>query len=275
MDRLAGCRVPALTLLDGIALDHGADHQKRWEGVRELEDAESGDESAESAEVGDGGGDDKGERPVDWHQADPDELAGALVEVWEAEKLFQDVLVDHLDADVAVERCSNEGREEGDDVAGGVCCGGAHSLVGRIDRVLALVGVDEESKEYVAEEDEALSADHSLPEVPGLAHLRHEFAEKHGTSVRVNCLHETGDGRTEANGVRRGAGIRVHDTVAFGNRVQVGRHGVIGGRISNHAHCHDKHDNVEPNCQVCNPTKSLESTNLTENHAAREPNDAG
>lgn len=101
-DCLAGRGIPALTLLDSVALDHGAEGEKRREGVGELQNAEGGDEGAEVAEVGDGGGDDEGERPVDRDHADPDELARPLAEVWEPKELLENVLVEHLDADVSV-----------------------------------------------------------------------------------------------------------------------------------------------------------------------------
>lgn len=59
----------------GALLDLEADLEERREGVGEVADAEGADERLEVAEVGDGGGDDEGERPVHGHDSAPEDLA--------------------------------------------------------------------------------------------------------------------------------------------------------------------------------------------------------
>lgn len=51
--------------------------------------------------------------------------------------------------------------------------------------VLSKVTVDKEAKEEVDDADEGLCANHALPEIHWVSHLRHERDEEDGTTVRI------------------------------------------------------------------------------------------
>lgn len=111
-------------------------------------------------------------------------------------------------------------------------------MVCRVNGVLSLVGVDEDTEEHVAEEDEALSADKRLPEIPWLAHLTHKFAEQHRAAVGVDSLHKTVDRCAEADAVWGRAAVSVNDAVALWDVVHVRGHGVVWRRVCNDRHGH-------------------------------------
>jgi hypothetical protein len=263
--------VVSLSLLHGVALDHCTKHENGWESISELQNAKSSDKSRQGREVGDSSGNDKGERPVNWDHANPNELSGLLGQIGEAKDLLEDVLVENLDSDVAVQSSGDQGRKEGDDVSGGVSCLWTHTLVGWVDGVLALEAVHKDAEEKVDNIDEGLCADHCLPEVPWLAHLTHELAEEHGTTVRVNGLHETFDSGGEADSIWRSPGISVDDAITLGDVVQIGRRIVVGRSVRNNGHGHDKDDEVEPDGQIGNPTELLERADLANHHTGESP----
>ena len=151
--------------------------------------------------------DDEGDGPVEGDDADPDQFARALVQRRRPEEFHRDVVVQHLDADVAVERRRDQGRDHGQHVAGRLPRVVANPQVRRGLDVLALVGVEEEAVDHVAEVDEELGAPHGLDEVQGPAHLGHEFGEEHGAAVGVHRLHQTVDGGAKvADGRQTAAG---------------------------------------------------------------------
>ena len=51
----------------------------------------------------------------------------------------------------------------------------------------------EEAEEHMAQVNEYLCADHSLPEIEGLPHLCHKVNEQGRTTLRVDCLHKSND----------------------------------------------------------------------------------
>jgi len=97
--------------------------------------------------------------------------------------------VENLDSNVPIKSCGNDCSNKGDDVGGGLPSKWTKALIGGVDSVLSLKGIDEDAKEHVEEEDEGLGKDHSLPKIPRSTHFRHEFDEKHGTAVTVDYLH--------------------------------------------------------------------------------------
>jgi hypothetical protein len=104
-DGLAGVRVEALAGEDGGFLDGVAEVEHAGEGVGEVDHEEGADEADDAADVGDGGGDDEGEDPVDGAEAVPGDLALAGGDGGEAEALLEDFEVDCLHADIEVHDC--------------------------------------------------------------------------------------------------------------------------------------------------------------------------
>jgi hypothetical protein len=104
-DGLAGVWVEALAGEHGGFLDGVAEVEHSGEGVGEVDHEEGADEADDAADVGDGGGDDEGEDPVDGAQAVPGDLALAGRDGREAEALLEDFEVDGLHADVEVHDC--------------------------------------------------------------------------------------------------------------------------------------------------------------------------
>ena len=225
-------------------------------------------------EVGNSSGEDKGNRPVDWNHADPDELARLASEVGKTEKLLEDVLVKHLDSDIAVECSSDQRSNKVEDVTSLQCSQRGNALVGRIDGILTLESINVDAEEEVDNIDEGVSYDESLPEVPGLAHFGHELAEKHGSTVRIDCLHEADDLTAERN--VGGRSSISHD--GWWRRPDVGAicgHGsiVVRDRVRDGCDGNDHNDDVDPDGSVCDPTKTLESTNLPKEHTKNCPDD--
>lgn len=114
---LARVRVKRRLALHGLLLDDIAEAEQGREGVCELDEEHGGGQADESEEVGDGGGDDVGDAPVDGHHDRPDMLTLARGQGWEVEKLDQDVVVDDLDTNVAVQDCGDEAAEDAQHVA--------------------------------------------------------------------------------------------------------------------------------------------------------------
>ena len=61
--------------MEGVEFDVVADGEPGREGVAELDDAEGGDDGDKAEEVGDGGGDDEGEGPVEGDYDGPEDFA--------------------------------------------------------------------------------------------------------------------------------------------------------------------------------------------------------
>jgi hypothetical protein len=104
-DRLAGVRVEALAGQDGGLLDGVAEVEHSGEAVGKVDHEEGADEADDAADVGDGGGDDEGQDPVDGAEAVPGDLALAGGDGREAEALLEDFEVNCLHADVEVHDC--------------------------------------------------------------------------------------------------------------------------------------------------------------------------
>lgn len=94
-DSVAGGRVESFSVLHGSPLDPVIGRKHGREGVGELQDTESGNDGSETGEVGDTGGQDEGDGPVDWDESHPQELAGLVGERREVEKLDEDVVVNN------------------------------------------------------------------------------------------------------------------------------------------------------------------------------------
>ena len=114
----AGGRVEALVGAHGVLLDEVPERERGGEGVAELDDAEGGDDGDEAEEVRDGGGDDEGDGPVDGDDDGPQDFALVGRQRREFEQIHQDVVVQHFDADVAVEPGGDDAADDGDHVSG-------------------------------------------------------------------------------------------------------------------------------------------------------------
>lgn len=88
-------------------LAHVADVQDCGEGVREVEDQKSSDNARDTVQVGDGGGDDEGDNPVDRTQGEPQVAALLGGDGGEVEDLLEDFNVDSLHANVEVHDLEN------------------------------------------------------------------------------------------------------------------------------------------------------------------------
>jgi len=134
-------------------------------------------------EVGDGGGEDECYGPVDGDHADPDEFSCSTGEVGKTKQFLEDVLVEDLDSDIAIQCSGDQASDERDDITSLERAGGRETLVGGVDGVLTLKGIDVDSKEEIDDVDEGVGQDQRLPKVEWLTHLGHELAEKHGAAV--------------------------------------------------------------------------------------------
>jgi hypothetical protein len=137
-----GQRIEFLIRQHRVTLGLEAEHQERWERIGELEDARRANESREDGDLRDGDGDDEGEEPVDGDEKDPEEFALSGFEDGPAEEFAADVVVEHFDADVAVEAGGDQARDEFERVGGRLPAVGVDALVGGVEGVLALVRVD-------------------------------------------------------------------------------------------------------------------------------------
>lgn len=102
-----GVRVEALTGQSGGLLNLVRKHQKAREGICEVHHENGADKTDDAADVGHGGADDEGERPVDGAEAVPVDLALPGGDGREAEDLLEDFEVDGLHADVEVHDCES------------------------------------------------------------------------------------------------------------------------------------------------------------------------
>jgi len=159
-------------------------------------------------------------------------------------------------------------------------------LDGGVVSVLSLVGVLEETEKHVDEIDEDISAEHALPEIPRVAHLREEIEEEHGSTVGVDdgvdtlvSAEETSSTRCES--VRWGASKssdgdgtlncavgEVGLTVCSSITAEGAQHSCkVGSSLgSTHTDSHEGTDDGCPNRKVCKPPKSLKCTNLAKDH---------
>ncbi len=136
VDDLARRGIEALTLLHGVLLDVVAESEHGRETVRELHEAHSGGQAGEPEEVGDGGGEDECDGPVDGDDGGPEDLTTASQEGWRVEILHADIVVEDFDADVAVECSSDEAADDGEDIARGLPAVGRDALVGELEKSL-------------------------------------------------------------------------------------------------------------------------------------------
>lgn len=227
-------RVEGLFRKHGILLDLEAKLEKCWEGICEGQDTEGANKTGDIRELRNGGRDDEGQSPVGGDHDNPKDLAHPDSKRRSVKELLEDVGVDDLDADVAVQGSSNKTRDDVTDIGGGLIVVWRETLHNRVIRILTLIAVDKDAEEHVNNVDKDLGADQAFPEVPWMAHLRQEVKEQHCSSVRVDGLVQTVERGNKAYATAghtcgRLAGIGVNRTRAEGGSER-GRGGCkVGG----------------------------------------------
>ena len=94
-----------------------AQGEQRGQRVRQVQQHRGGHDTDEAKVVRDGGRDDEGDDPPDGDDGGVDELAARGDEGRSLEEVHEDVVVEDLDADVAVQTGGDEASHEGD-----ACC---------------------------------------------------------------------------------------------------------------------------------------------------------
>jgi hypothetical protein len=202
------------------------------------------------------------------------------------EKLHEDVVVDDFDADVSVKGSGDQATDDRQNVTSSLVIVWVDGLDGSVVGVLALVGVLEKTKEHVDQIDEDIGAKHALPEIPRVAHLGEEVEEEHSSTVGIDdgvdtlvSAEETGSTRRES--IRWSASKCLDRDVAFHRAVgevpvtvcgasasKRAEHGcIVGLRSGAHTNSHEGGNNGRPDREVGKPSKTLEGTNLAQDHA--------
>jgi len=153
-----GDRVILLLRKDCIFLNLNTHVQNGGEGVGKLHDAHGRDHARNIGELRNGRRNDESGRPVDWNHDTPKDLAPLLGERRTIEEILNEILVDDFDTNVPIKASSNDTRDEIESVGSGLPVVRRESLIGWVEGKLSLLGVDDESKDQVAEVDENLGA---------------------------------------------------------------------------------------------------------------------
>lgn len=154
---------------------------------------------------------------------------------------------------------------------------------------MALVRVLEDTKEHVDEVDENVSDEHSLPEVPWVAHLSEKIEEEHSASVRVDDAVDSLERAEEAGASRlisvgRCASEGLDWDVAVLSSIwevdlskrhldcgTVGaEHGcIVGLGVGGNTDGDEGYQDSSKNGEVGEPSEALESANLSKDHAQK------
>jgi hypothetical protein len=150
-------RIILLLGQDGIFLNLDTHVQDGGEGIGKLHDTHGRDHARDVGELRNGRRNDESSRPVDWNHDTPKDLASLVGECRAFEEILNKVLVDDFDTDVPIKASSNDTGDEIEGVGCGLPVVRRESLIGWVEGELSLLGVDDESKDQVAEVDENLS----------------------------------------------------------------------------------------------------------------------
>ena len=189
----------------GIKVDvvsHSEDRRKR---VGKLDDGDGGDNGHEAKVVRDGGGNDEGNGPPDGNDDDPKNLAHPRRKRRRAQKVHEHIIIEDLDADVAVQARGNQTTQYGEHVADRLPGVNGHALVGDRVGVLALEVVDVAAVDEIDAVDEELRGPHGLDEVARAAHLGHELDEELRAAVGEDALEKAVERADQAARVRQAA----------------------------------------------------------------------
>lgn len=207
------------------------------------------------------------------------------------QQLLETGLVQDLDTDIPVQRSSYESADEVEHVSRDERTSHRHTLIGRVDGVLALVAVYVDAKKDVYPEDEGFGDQECFPEVVWAPHLGHELTVKHCPAVGEDCLHESqdlaaksdarrsactcydlGDWWTDVDSVLTAmlvVSVRPNSrTLRWLRSLDLLRGClVIRLTVSDRRHNEDHDYHVHPNGKVGDPTEPLQSSDLTKHHA--------
>lgn len=250
-----------------MLLDLETKVQDGGEGVGELHDADGGDEGGDVGELRNRRGNDEGCGVVEGNEEDPQGLALLGSEVGAAEHVLNDVLVDDLDTNVAIENSCNKRRDQVEGVGRGLPSVGTDALVGRIVGELTLSRVDYQAEDQVADIDEHLSHKLSLDEVQGSLHLSHELAVKHSTTVSIHDLHS----RTKL--AVEGGAAGDPDGVLDGSWWVRWLDGEVWSAVAGNSHGEDDDQKIEPDGEVGEISELLQGSDLTNDHGGKRPDE--
>jgi hypothetical protein len=150
-----------------------------------------------------------------------------------------------------------------------------------------LVRVLEDTKEHVDEVDENICNQHSLPEIPWVAHLSEEIEEKHGSAIRVDDAVDSLERAKEAHTTRsvtvrrrssefsdrdvaidcsvREVNFTKGNVCSGAERAEHSR--VIGFGVGSNTDSDERNQDGCQDREVGEPSKTLQSADLSENHA--------
>jgi len=153
-------------------------------------------------------------------------------------------------------------REQTEHVAGGLQGVRENDRVDVEDRVLTPLPVNESAEEDVDDANEALSHEHTLPEIQRMTHFGHEGHEQEGSRV---CVDHVVDGAKlvgEANDLLlvfcRGRTREGMDGIGRLDQSGTEHCLVIDGVLRRSNHDDDEVDHIQPHRQVAHPAESLE-----------------
>lgn len=271
--------------LHRVQVDIIPQRQDRRERVRELDDGGGADNRHKAEVIGDGAGDDEGDGPPNRHDHHPQRLAAFGGQRRRLQQIHQHVVVEDLDADVAVEAGGDEARDGGERVAHRLEAVLRQADVRRVEGVLALPVVLVAAVDQVDGVDEELRAPHRLDEVVRPPHLRHELDEELRAAVGEDALQQAVDRADQAAGVGEAVVVDDRGVVACGVGGDGGdvcgaaggaerRDGVVGGRVRHDAHGDEDDEQVEEDGGVGEPAVVPQRAHLADEEADGHEDDA-
>lgn len=139
------------------------------------------------------------------------------------------------------------------------------------------VAVDKGTEEDVDDTDEGLGAQHSLPEIPWVAHLSEESNKENSTTIGVNHVVDAVELTSKAIGLLL---VRIwwgtNECLDGLNDVDERRLDddfVVRSPVGNCDHDHDEADNVQPHRRISQPTQALQRSDHSQNHTDHHEDD--
>lgn len=133
-----GVKAVALVCAHSHPLNVVAQGNERGQSVRQVEQRGGRDDGDEAKVVGNSRGDDEGNAPPDGHQRSVEELAGLGCKRRCLQDVHKNVVVEHLDTNVAVQTGGDQSGNQGQGVSNGLPGVGRDSLEAGVVAVLAL-----------------------------------------------------------------------------------------------------------------------------------------
>lgn len=184
------------------------------------------------------------------------------------EHIDEQVVEHDLQPDVRIQQRRHAARHQLDRIDGGMPAVGRDPLIGRIERVLALVRIHEDAEHEIEAVDERFGTDQRFPKVHRPRHFAEELDEDDGAAEAVDGRHDGRDGDGEADvreDARGGSDGGVRED-AEGGVGPLGC-GFEDAGVGDHAHDGEDAEGVEPDGEVGNPGEAAKGTDLAEDHA--------